>query len=199
MTATVNHPAPAFTAQAVMSDGSTQEVSLDDYKGQTVVLFFYPKDFTFVCPSEIIAFDHRLGEFEKRGAQVLGVSIDDAESHANWRNTAVEEGGIGSVGYPLLCDEDRAMTNAYGLLHEDTTFALRGTFLIDGDGVLQSATVNNLPIGRDIDETLRLLDAMAHAATGAGVCPAGWNPSKPDMQPTAEGVASYLAENAGSL
>ena len=140
-----------------------------------------------------------MGEFEKRGAQVLGVSIDDAESHANWRNTAIEEGGIGPVGYPLLCDEDRSMTNAYGLLHEDTTFALRGTFLIDGEGVVQSATVNNLPLGRDVDETLRMLDSMAHAASGAGVCPAGWNPSKPDMQPTEEGVASYLAENAAAL
>jgi peroxiredoxin (alkyl hydroperoxide reductase subunit C) len=199
MTATVNHPAPVFTAPAVMPDGSTGEVSLEDYKGQTVVLFFYPKDFTFVCPSELIAFDHRLGEFEKRGAQVLGVSIDDAESHAKWRDTAIEEGGIGPVGYPLLCDEDRSMTNAYGLLHEDTTFALRGTFLIDGEGVVQSATVNNLPLGRDVDETLRMLDSMAHAASGAGVCPAGWNPSKPDMQPTEEGVASYLAENAAAL
>ncbi len=199
MTATVNHPAPAFTAPAVMPDGSTGEVSLEDYNGQTVVLFFYPKDFTFVCPSELIAFDHRLGEFEKRGAQVLGVSIDDAESHGKWRDTAIEEGGIGPVGYPLLCDEDRSMTNAYGLLHEDTTFALRGTFLIDGEGVVQSATVNNLPLGRDVDETLRMLDSMAHAASGAGVCPAGWNPSKPDMQPTAEGVAEYLAENADVL
>ena len=199
MTATVNHPAPVFTAPAVMPDGSTGEVSLEDYKGQTVVLFFYPKDFTFVCPSELIAFDHRLGEFEKRGAQVLGVSIDDAESHAKWRDTAIEEGGIGPVGYPLLCDEERSMTNAYGLLHEDTTFALRGTFLIDGEGVVQSATVNNLPLGRDVDETLRMLDSMAHAASGAGVCPAGWNPSKPDMQPTEEGVASYLAENAAAL
>ena len=199
MTATVNHPAPAFTAKAVMPDGSTEEVSLEDYKGQTVVLFFYPKDFTFVCPSELIAFDHRLGEFEKRGAQVLGVSIDDAESHAKWRDTAIEEGGIGPVGYHLLCDEDRGMTNTYGLLHEDTTFALRGTFLIDGEGVVQSATVNNLPLGRDVDETLRMLDSMAHAASGAGVCPAGWNHSKPDMQHTDEGVDSYLAANADAL
>ncbi len=129
----------------------------------------------------------------------MGVSIDDAESHANWRNTAVENGGIGALGYPLLCDEDRSMTNAYDVLHEETTFALRGTFLIDGDGNVQSQTVNNLPLGRDMDETLRMLDTMAHAGSGAGVCPAGWNPSKPDMQPTEEGVASYLAANADSL
>jgi peroxiredoxin (alkyl hydroperoxide reductase subunit C) len=129
----------------------------------------------------------------------LGVSIDDAESHTNWRNTAIEKGGIGSVGYPLLCDEERTLTNAYDLLHEDTTFALRGTFIIDPDGIVQSETVNNLPIGRDIDDTLRLLDAAIHTASGAGVCPAGWNPTKPDMQPTEEGVASYLQENADSL
>ena len=129
----------------------------------------------------------------------MGVSIDDAETHSRWRDTAVEKGGIGALGYPLLCDEDRALTNAYDVLHEETTFALRGTFLIDGDGVVQSQTVNNLPLGRDLDETLRMLDAMAHAKSGAGVCPAGWNPSKPDMQPTEEGVAAYLAANADSL
>ena len=199
MSVLVNKPAPDFKANAVMPDGSEKEVSLSDFKGKYVVLFFYPKDFTFVWPSELIAFDHRVGEFEKRDAQVLGVSIDDAESHVNWRNTAIEKGGIGSVGYPLLCDEERTLTNAYDLLHKDTTFALRGTFIIDPDGIVQSETVNNLPIGRDIDDTLRLLDAAIHTASGAGVCPAGWNPTKPDMQPTEEGVASYLQENADSL
>jgi peroxiredoxin (alkyl hydroperoxide reductase subunit C) len=147
----------------------------------------------------LIAFDHRLGEFEKRGAQVLGVSIDDAESHINWRNTEIANGGIGALGYPLLCDESREMTKAYDLLHEETTFALRGTFIIDADGVVQSQTVNNLGLGRDMDETLRMLDAVMHVGTGAGVAPAGWAPGKPDMQPTAEGVASYLAGNADSL
>ncbi len=130
---------------------------------------------------------------------MLGISIDDAQSHAAWRDTAVEKGGIGSIGYPLLCDEDRAITKSFDLLHEDTTFALRGTFIIDPEGIVQSETVNNLPLGRDMDETLRLVDATIHAASGAGVCPAGWNPSKPDMQPTEEGVASYLADNADSL
>jgi peroxiredoxin (alkyl hydroperoxide reductase subunit C) len=147
----------------------------------------------------LIAFDHRVGEFEKRDAQVLGVSIDDAESHVNWRNTPVEKGGIGSIKYPLLSDESRELTKAFDLLHEETTFALRGTFIIDPDGIVQSETVNNLPIGRDIDDTLRLLDAAIHSGSGAGVCPAGWNPTKPDMQPTKEGVASYLSENADSL
>ena len=195
----VNKPAPDFKTNGVMPDGSVKEISLSDYKGKYLVLFFYPKDFTYVWPSELIAFDHRVGEFEKRDAQVLGVSIDDAESHINWRNTPIEQGGIGSIGYPLLCDEDRALTNAFDLLHEDTTFALRGTFIIDPEGIVQSETVNNLPIGRDIDDTLRLLDAAIHSGSGAGVCPAGWSPTKPDMQPTKEGVASYLSENADSL
>ncbi len=129
----------------------------------------------------------------------MGISIDDAQSHSSWRDTAIEEGGIGKVGYPLLTDEDRKITNSFDLLHEDTTFALRGSFIIDPDGIVQNQTVNNLPLGRDMDETLRMLDAVIHAASGAGVCPAGWNPSKPDMQPTKEGVASYLADNAESL
>ena len=199
MSVLVNKPAPDFTTSGVMPDGSVKDVSLSDYKGKYLVLFFYPKDFAYVWPSELIAFDHRVGEFEKRDAQVLGVSIDDAESHVNWRNTPVEKGGIGSIKYPLLCDESRELTKAFDLLHEETTFALRGTFIIDPDGIVQSETVNNLPIGRDIDDTLRLLDAAIHSGSGAGVCPAGWNPTKPDMQPTKEGVASYLSENADSL
>ena len=199
MSVLVNKPAPDFTTSGVMPDGSVKDISLSDYKGKYLVLFFYPKDFTYVWPSELIAFDHRVGEFEKRDAQVLGVSIDDAESHVNWRNTPIEKGGIGSIKYPLLCDESRELTKAFDLLHEETTFALRGTFIIDPDGIVQSETVNNLPIGRDIDDTLRLLDAAIHSGSGAGVCPAGWNPTKPDMQPTKEGVASYLSENADSL
>ena len=147
----------------------------------------------------MIAFDHRIGAFQKRGAQVLGVSIDDAETHANWRNTAIDQGGIGAVQYPLLCDEDRSMTKAYDMLHEETTFALRGTFLIDKEGIVQSQTVNNLALGRDMDETLRMLDAIDCAATSGQVCPANWAPGKATMTPTEEGVASYLADNADSL
>ena len=137
--------------------------------------------------------------FRKRGAQVLGVSIDDAESHSNWRNTAIDKGGIGALGYPLLCDEDRGMTKAYDLLHEETTFSLRGTFLIDKEGVVQVEMVNNLSLGRNLDEILRLLDAMEFLATSGQVCPAGWTPGKAGMTPSEEGVASYLAENAASL
>ena len=140
-----------------------------------------------------------MDEFRKRGAQVLGVSIDDAETHINWRNTAIDQGGIGALAYPLLCDEERSMTKAYDMLHEETTFALRGTFLIDKEGVVQVQMVNNLAIGRNMDEILRLLDAMDFQATSGQVCPAGWAPGKAGMTPTEEGVASYLAENASEL
>ena len=140
-----------------------------------------------------------MDEFKKRGVQVLGVSIDTPESHINWRNTAIDKGGIGPVNYPLLCDEDRALTNAYDLLHEETTFSLRGTFIIDKEGIVQSQTVNNLGLGRDMDELLRMIDAVQFLETSGQVAPAGWAPGKAGMTPDADGVASYLAENAGSL
>ena len=147
----------------------------------------------------MIAFDHRIGEFVKRDVQVLGVSIDDAESHINWRNTAVEEGGIGPVQYPLLCDESRAMTKAFDMLHEQTTFALRGTFLIDREGMVQHQLVNNLPLGRDVDELLRMVDALQFHENVGLVCPAGWTPGKDGMKPDAQGVKDYLSKNASSL
>jgi peroxiredoxin (alkyl hydroperoxide reductase subunit C) len=140
-----------------------------------------------------------MDEFRKRDTQVLGVSIDDAESHANWRQTEIAQGGIGPVGYPLLCDEDRSMTKAYDVLHEETTFAMRGTFLIGKDGMVMVEMVNNLPLGRNVDEILRLLDAMDFLETSGQVCPAGWAPGKDGMTPSEEGVASYLAKNADSL
>jgi peroxiredoxin (alkyl hydroperoxide reductase subunit C) len=140
-----------------------------------------------------------MDEFRKRDTQVLGVSIDDAESHANWRQTEIAQGGIGPVGYPLLCDEDRSMTKAYDVLHEETTFAMRGTFLIGKDGMVMVEMVNNLPLGRNVDEVLRLLDAMDFLETSGQVCPAGWAPGKDGMTPSEEGVASYLAKNADSL
>ena len=140
-----------------------------------------------------------MAEFEARDVQVLGVSIDDAESHANWRNTAIAEGGIGPVGYPLLCDEERTMTNAYDVLHEETTFALRGTFLIDKEGNVMHQVVNNLPLGRDVDELLRMVDALQFHESEGQVCPAGWAKGKPGMTPSPEGVASYLADNADGL
>ena len=129
----------------------------------------------------------------------MGVSIDDAESHTNWRNTPIEEGGIGPVHYPLLCDEDRSMTKAYDMLHEETTFALRGTFLIDQEGVVQHQLVNNLPLGRNVDELIRMCDALQFVENVGLVCPAGWEPGKDGMKPTEDGVKEYLAKNAAEL
>jgi len=147
----------------------------------------------------LIAFDHRMGAFEERGVQVLGASIDDAETHSKWRETPIPQGGIGPMKYPLLCDEDRSLTKAYDLLHEETTFALRGTFLIDKEGLVVHQVVNDLWLGRNVDELLRVVDALQfHEAEGM-VCPAGWTVGKPGMAPTEEGVASYLAENAKDL
>jgi len=199
MASLINKQAPDFTASAVLADGSTKEISLKDYAGKYVALFFYPKDFTFVCPSELIAFDHRIGEFEKRGVVVLGVSMDDAETHAKWRDTPVNKGGVGALKYPLIADTSKAITNDYNVLHEQSGFSMRGTFLIDQKGVVQHMVCNNLALGRDIDELLRIIDALQFTEKHGEVCPAGWTTGKSGMKPTAEGVAAYLSENAAKL
>ena len=160
MSTLVCQQAPDFKAAAVMPDGSINgEFSLSDYKGKYVVLFFYPLDFTFVCPSEIIAHDKRVAEFAARGVQVIGVSIDSQFTHFAWRNTAVENGGIGNVQFPLVADVNHSIVQSYGIEHPDGV-ALRGSFLIDKEGVIQHAVVNNLPLGRNVDEMLRLVDAL---------------------------------------
>ena len=151
MSVLVAKEAPDFKAQAVMPDNTFQEISLSDYKGKYVVLFFYPLDFTFVCPSEIIAFDHRLDEFKKRNVEVIGVSIDSHFSHLAWKNTDVNNGGIGNVQYPLVADIDKSVTDAFDM-RTGPGIALRGSFLIDKDGIVQHQVVNNLSLGRDIDE-----------------------------------------------
>jgi peroxiredoxin (alkyl hydroperoxide reductase subunit C) len=201
----VTKKAPDFKAMAVMPDNTFQEISLSDFHGKKVVLFFYPLDFTFVCPSEIIAFDHRLPEFEKRGVQVLGCSIDSHFCHWAWKNTPVEQGGIGKVQYPLIADVDKSIARAYEVLvaQDDAgqggTVALRGTFLIDEKGVIQHATINDLGLGRNIDETLRMVDALTHLQQHGEVCPAGWKEGDEAMKPSSEGVASYLASHSKSL
>lgn len=194
----VNRPAPDFKANAVMADGSFKEIKLSDYKGQYVLLFFYPLDFTFVCPSEIIAHDHRVKEFAARGVQVIGVSIDSQFSHFAWRSTPIEKGGIGPVGFPLVADVNHEITRAYGVEHQDSV-AFRATFLIDKAGVVQSATVNNLPLGRNVDEALRLVDALQFTEAHGEVCPAGWKKGEAGMKATAEGVADYLAKHSTQL
>ena len=198
MSVLVAKEAPDFKAQAVMPDNSFKEISLSDYKGKYVVLFFYPLDFTFVCPSEIIAFDKRLGEFASRNVEVIGVSIDSHFSHLAWKNTDINNGGIGNVQYPLVADIDKAITDAYDV-RTGPGIALRGSFLIDKDGVVQHQVVNNLSLGRDIDEMLRLVDALQFTEEHGEVCPAGWQKGKAGMKGSTEGVAEYLSENLAEL
>lgn len=200
MSVLVSKQAPDFTAAAVLADGSIKaDFSLSDYKGKYVVLFFYPLDFTFVCPSELIAFDHRIREFESRGVQVIGCSIDSQFTHSAWRNTSVDAGGIGPVAYPLVADVKHEICQAYDVEFADAGVAFRGSFLIDRDGVVQHQVVNNLPLGRNIDEMLRMIDALQFTEEHGEVCPAGWNRGDKGMVPDAEGVASYLASEADKL
>ena len=197
----VGREAPDFTAAAVLGDGSI----VDDFnfsktiKNRYAVLFFYPLDFTFVCPSELIAFDHRLNEFKKRHVEVIGCSIDSHFTHNAWRNTPVNEGGIGPVGYPLVADLNHAICKAYDVETLDGNVALRGSFLIDKAGIVRHQVVNDLPLGRNIDEMLRMVDALQFNEEHGEVCPAGWKEGEAGMQDTPQGVASYLASHAESL
>ncbi len=193
----ITKAAPDFKAQAVMEDGSFKEIALSDYKGKYVLLFFYPLDFTFVCPSEILAFNAAVGEFKKRNCQVIGVSVDSHFSHLAWRNTPIEKGGIGAVKFPLVADLSKAISRDYGVLL-DAGIALRGLFLIDKDGIMRHMLVNDLPLGRSVDEAIRLLDALQFVEEHGEVCPANWKPGQEAMKPTAEGVADYLSKHCAS-
>jgi len=196
MSCLVAKQAPDFTATAVMPDNSMKEdFSLSDYRGKYVILFFYPLDFTFVCPSEIIAFDKNLARFKERGCEVIGVSVDSQFSHWAWKNTPVKEGGIGNIQYPLVADLDKSISRRYGVLL-DMGVALRGTFLIDKEGMVRHAVINDLPLGRSIDEALRMVDALKFHEEHGDVCPANWHEGEEAMKPTAEGVADYLAKHA---
>ena len=196
----VGKPAPDFTAAAVTGSGEI----IDNFnlaeaiKGKKAVVFFYPLDFTFVCPSELIAFDHRYQEFVDRGVEVIGVSIDSQFSHNAWRNTDVNDGGIGAVKYPLVADVKHEICQAYDVEHADGV-AFRGSFLIDEDGLVRHQVVNDLPLGRNVDEMLRMVDALAFHQDHGEVCPAGWNKGDSGMKDTPEGVAEYLSENADNL
>ncbi len=195
----VQRPAPDFTTEAVFPNGETQTLKLSSFKGSKyVVLFFYPFDFTFVCPTEILAFSNHIEEFKKRNVEVIGVSIDSAHVHRAWRNTKVEDGGIGNISYPLAADVNKDIARSYGVLLEGG-MALRGTFLIDKNGVVRQETVNDLPLGRSIEETLRLVDALQFTEEHGEVCPAGWNKGKAGMKADPKGVATFLKENASSL
>ncbi|OQX15813.1 MAG: thioredoxin peroxidase [Desulfobulbaceae bacterium A2] len=191
----VTQTAPDFTAVAVMGDNSFQEkFTLSSLRGKYVVLFFYPLDFTFVCPSEIIAFNKALDQFKAKNCEVIGVSVDSQYSHWAWKNTPVNEGGIGPIQYPLVADLDKKISSAYGVLLPDGV-ALRGTFLIDKEGVVRHAVINDLPLGRNVAEALRMVEALQFHEKHGEVCPANWKEGDDAMTPTAEGVASYLAKH----
>lgn len=200
MAVLVGKLAPSFTTAAVMGDNSINDnfTLADQIKGKYAVVFFYPLDFTFVCPSELIAFDHRLEEFKKRGVEVVGISIDSHFTHLAWKNTPINNGGIGKVGYPLIADMKHDYCKAYDVEH-DAGIAYRGSFLIDKSGTVRHQVVNDLPLGRNIDEMLRMIDALQFTEEHGEVCPAGWNKGKPGMNASPEGVAKYLAANADKL
>lgn len=196
----VGKPVPDFTAPAVLGNGEI----VDEYnfseatKGKKAVVFFYPLDFTFVCPSELLAFNSRFEAFQKRGVEVVGVSIDSHFSHNAWRNTPVNEGGIGPVQYPLIADITHSISKAFDVESEGG-MAFRGSFLIDEEGIVRHQVVNDLPLGRNVDEMLRMVDALAFHQEHGEVCPAGWQEGDKGMTASPDGVAAYLSENAGKL
>ena len=200
MSVLVGKEAPDFTAQAVMADNAIKaDFNLKAHtKGKYAVLFFWPLDFTFVCPSEIIAFDNRVAEFKKLGAEVIGISVDSQYTHYAWKHTPVEKGGIGQVQVPIVADLTKSIARSYDVLINDAV-ALRGTFIIDKKGVVRHQLVNDLPLGRNVDETIRTLDALIFHEEHGEVCPANWKKGGTGMKPTAEGVASYLKDHAKAL
>jgi peroxiredoxin (alkyl hydroperoxide reductase subunit C) len=197
----VGRQAPDFTAAAVLPNGEIDnQFQLSNViKNKHAVLFFYPLDFTFVCPSELIALDNRIKEFHDRNTVVIGISIDSQFTHNAWRNTPVNNGGIGAVKYTLVADVNHHICQSYGVEHPTAHVALRGTFVIDKQGIVRSQIVNDLPIGRNIDEMLRLIDAVQFHEKHGEVCPAGWNKGDIAIKPTAEGIASFLNEKATDL
>ena len=201
MSVLVTQPAPDFTAPAVLATGEV----VDQFHlskaiaGHYALVVFYPVDFSFVCPSELLALEHRIEEFKSRGVEVIGVSIDSQFTHHAYRKTPVEEGGIGAVSYTLVADVKHSICQAYGIEHPDAGVALRGAFLIDKQGVVRSQVINDLPLGRNIDELLRLVDALQFFETHGEVCPAGWKKGDHGMQASPAGVAAYLAEHGEKL
>jgi peroxiredoxin 2/4 len=191
----VTAKAPDFTATAVMPDNSFKEdFTLSEFRGKYVLLFFYPLDFTFVCPSEILAFAKAVEEFESNNCQLIGVSVDSHFSHLAWKNTPVNEGGIGNIQYPLVADLNKSISKDYGVLLEPG-IALRGLFLLDKDGIIRHQVVNDLPLGRSVSEALRVLHALQFTEKHGDVCPANWQKGEEAMKPTAEGVAEYLTKH----
>lgn len=188
--------APDFTAEAVMGDNKIEsEFTLSTFMGNYIILFFYPLDFTFVCPTEILAFNEKLDDFKKRDATVIGVSIDSVYTHLAWKKTPVEKGGIGFIKYPLVSDLQRTIANAYDVLLEDET-ALRALFLIDREGIVRHAVLNDKSLGRNVNEALRMLDALRHHDEHGKVCPANWEQGRESLIDSTEGVIDYLSKFA---
>ncbi len=191
----VTKEAPDIKAVAVMGNNSIKNVTLKDLMGKNgLVLFFYPKDFTFVCPTEIITFNNKLEEFESRGYNVVGVSCDSEMVHIAWKNTDINNGGIGNIKYPLIADIKKEVARSYDVLFDDSV-SLRGTFVIDKSRVIRHATINDLPLGRNIDEMIRIIDAIEFVNKYGEVCPANWKKGQDGMKPTTEGVKEYLSKN----
>lgn len=188
----VGKKAPDFKATAVVNGSDFKEIKLSDYHGKYVVMFFYPLDFTFVCPTELHAFQEKLEAFKKHNCEVIGVSIDSQFSHLAWLNTPRTEGGIKGVTYPVVADIHKTISRDYDVLIPDAGIALRGTFLIDKSGVVQQQTINNLPLGRNVDEMLRLLEALQYTEQNGEVCPANWKKGDTAMKPTQDGLKTYF-------
>ena len=191
--------APDFISSAILADGSiVEDFQLSKFKGKKIVLFFYPLDFTFVCPSEILAHHKRAKAFDQRDTVIIGVSIDSKHTHNAWRNTQVNDGGIGSIDFPLVSDMNHSIMSSYGITHPEGT-ALRASFLIDENFVIRHQVVNDHPLGRNVDEMIRMVDALDFHTENGEVCPAGWNKGEDGMQENAESVAEYLSKNANNL
>merc|ERR1712228_33069 len=191
--AQIGKPAPDFACQALV-DGEFKTVKLSDYKGKYVVLFFYPLDFTFVCPTEIIAFSEASSSFAKIGCQVIAASTDSCFSHLAWTEKPRKQGGLGEMKIPIIADTTHALSKAYGCLKEDEGIAFRGLYIIDGKGILRQITINDLPVGRSVDETLRLVQAFQFTDENGEVCPAGWKPGKDTMKPDPKGSQAYFGK-----
>jgi peroxiredoxin (alkyl hydroperoxide reductase subunit C) len=200
MSVLVGKMAPDFTASAVMSNNEINDnFNLHNHiKGKIGLLFFYPLDFTFVCPSEIISFANHLKDFKERGAEVIAVSVDSKYTHLAWKNTEVKKGGIGEIQYPLVSDLTKSIARDYDVLFDEAV-ALRGTFLIDQQGIVRHQLINDLPLGRNVEEAIRMIDALKFFQENGEVCPAGWNKGKKGMKPNAKGVAEYLEHHSSKL
>ena len=190
----VTKQAPEFEAEAVMPNNGFDKISLHSLRGKYVLMFFYPLDFTFVCPSEILAFNRQADALKKRNCELLGISVDSVYTHLAWKNTPVNQGGIGNIDFPLVSDMAKKLSKDYGVLIEDGV-SLRGLFLIDREGIVRHQLINDLPLGRDVEEAIRVIDALQFTEEHGDVCPANWRPGDDAMKPTPEGVAEYLTKH----